>query len=355
MDPNAFIIEQGIILDVRSPSEYAHAHIPGSLSFPLFSDEERAQVGTLYKQVGKEAAFDLGLSFVQPKMVHFVTEGRELAKKYGTLKITCARGGMRSESMAWLLSIAGMKTCRLTGGYKAYRQSVLAQLSQDYSFVVIGGLTGSGKSDIIEALANEGAAVLDLEKIANHRGSSFGSLGPQPSFEQFENELAHRLAKISDRVIFVEDESRLVGSNKIPDALFDQIRRAPLIEVKVSKEERVERILRDYGKREKSELCNAFLRIEKRLGTEAMKKAIEAVNSDNLVLAIDIALDYYDRAYDKMMKTREPPKSTFNCERLPVCEWAKKMIEFYDISPFRGKRSLRACKEEEVGDPDTAL
>lgn len=305
MDVVSFLSSEGVILDVRSPIEFAHAHVPSALSFPLFSDDERREVGTLYKNVGKEAAFDRGLFFVHQKIPDFVLRARELCKKFGTLKIMCARGGMRSASLEWLFSMAGLPTCRLEGGYKAFRAFILLQLQKSYPLVVIGGYTGSGKTEMLKELKKKNFSVLDLEELANHKGSSFGSLGPQPSNEQFENELACALFHFQGDKLYVEDESRLIGRIKIPDAFYEQMRKAPFCELKVTKEKRVERILKDYGTLSKDELIQAFLRIEKRLGSENFKRATLAVEMGDLSRAVEIALDYYDKAYEKMIQIRE--------------------------------------------------
>lgn len=190
-----------ILIDVRSPGEYGHAHIPGARSLPLLSDAERAEVGTLYKQVSPERAFDVALSFVEPKMEWFVSEARSLN---APLKLYCWRGGMRSQSLNQLFNVAGLESTILPGGYKAYRRWVLSFLETEFPFHVLTGVTGSGKTEKLHALKEEGKQVLDLEALANHKGSVFGFLGPQPSNEQFENAIAAILNSFSlDQPIWV--------------------------------------------------------------------------------------------------------------------------------------------------------
>ncbi len=179
------------LLDVRSPGEYAQGHVPGALSFPLFSDAERATVGTIYKQQSRDLALETGLELVGPKLGGFVREARTLAPQ-GQVVVHCWRGGQRSGSMAWLLRQGGLDVWTLEGGYKAYRTWVLAELAaQQYSLYIIGGRTGTGKTKILHALRQMGEQVVDLEGLACHKGSAFGFIGelPQPTVEQFENDL----------------------------------------------------------------------------------------------------------------------------------------------------------------------
>jgi len=178
------------VIDVRSPGEYDHAHIPHAINIPLFDNEERAKVGTRYKQVGKDSAVLLGLELVGPKLADFVKKARRLNLTGQEVLVHCWRGGMRSGSFAWLLNTAGIKARTLEGGYKAYRSQVLAAFAEP-ARMIYGGKTGSGKTEILHELAKQGEQVIDLEALANHKGSSYGAIGqePQPSSEQFENKL----------------------------------------------------------------------------------------------------------------------------------------------------------------------
>src|SRR4029077_3168588 len=190
------------VLDVRSPGEYQHGHIPGAYSLSLFSDEERKIVGTAYKQESREKAIKLGLAFFGKKMVNMVEEVETLVANHKLadtinskprhVLVHCWRGGMRSAGVAWLLDLYGFTVYTLVGGYKAYRNWVLKQFDKEYNLHVLGGYTGSGKTQPIQQLARQGEIIIDLEKIANHKGSAFGNLerNPQPSQEMFENELA---------------------------------------------------------------------------------------------------------------------------------------------------------------------
>ena len=183
-----------LIIDVRSPDEYAHAHIPNAFSLPLFTNEERAEIGTTYKQQSREAAIKLGLPFFGNKMQNMIEQVEGWAASYEktngnkpTILVHCWRGGMRSAAVSWLLDLYGFKTEQLSGGYKAYRNWVLAQFEKNYSMKVLGGYTGSGKTEILLQLQKSKIPVIDLEGLAHHKGSAFGALGQheQTSQEQF--------------------------------------------------------------------------------------------------------------------------------------------------------------------------
>jgi len=196
------------VIDVRSPGEYSHAHMPGALSMPLFTDEERAVVGTTYKQESREKAIKIGLDFFGPRMRKMVEEiesivgSREsevINHTLGTndyrlptnnsILVYCWRGGMRSSAVSWLLDLYGFKVYTLIGGYKKFRNYVLDSFKKEYSFKILGGYTGSGKTETLKQLKKNGATVIDLEEIAIHKGSAFGNIGlpKQPTQEMFEN------------------------------------------------------------------------------------------------------------------------------------------------------------------------
>lgn len=295
------------VLDVRSPAEYAAGHIPGAISFPLFTDEERAAVGTVYKQKGNQEAVLLGLDYVGPKMSGFVREAKKLAPG-GEILVHCWRGGMRSGSMAWLLETSGLKVQTLKGGYKAYRNLVLGSFNRPLDLRIVGGETGSGKTEILHAIGRAGQQILDLEAIACHRGSSFGALGQpgQPTVEQFENELHRALQSIDvSRPLWIEDESKSIGRVYIPNALWAMKQTAPVYRVRIPFEVRVARLLKDYGAFPKQLLAEGVLRIQKRLGGLATQQALEALENGDLAETVRITLRYYDKAYDFPHKDRK--------------------------------------------------
>lgn len=299
LDIEDFLQGSSPILDVRSPGEYDHGHIPGAASFPLFSDDERARVGTCYKQVGREAAVELGFDIAGPKCGEFIRAAKALAPDRH-LRVHCWRGGMRSGGMGWILELAGFTVHTLVGGYKAYRRWVRETLAIPKPILILGGMTGSGKTLILQELAALGEHVLDLEDLANHRGSSFGALllPPQPSTEHYENLLAQQWVELEgNRSVWLEAESRRVGTCRIPNELFAQMEAASAVEVVRSVDERLDLLVDIYGEASTEELTEATERIRKRLGGDRTKTAIDFIQAGNLRAACAIILDYYDCAY----------------------------------------------------------
>ena len=294
------------ILDVRAPSEYAQGHIPGALSFPLFSDEERARIGTTYKQNSQDKAVLLGLDYFGPKMSRMVQKAQKLVPGK-EVRLHCWRGGMRSGAVQWLLELAGFRVHLLNKGYKDYRHFALAEFARPRTLVVLGGLTGSGKTDVLHELARRQQAVLDLEGLANHKGSAFGNIGqlPQPTQEQFENELAWQLATISpETVSWIEDESRTIGSVHVPPPLFAQMRAAPLLLLDIPRQVRVRKLAEEYGQEDPGALATAILRIRKRLGGLATKDALAAIAEEDMEKMVSLVLDYYDKTYTHSLGSR---------------------------------------------------
>jgi tRNA 2-selenouridine synthase len=290
----------GPLLDVRSPSEYAQGHIPGARSFPLFSDAERAEVGTLYKKKGKERAFERGLEIVGPKMADFVRQAAALAPER-RVAVHCWRGGQRSGSMAWLLRQAGFEVATLAGGYKAYRQHLLEAFeNMSLDLRVVGGRTGSGKTKILHALRDSGEQIIDLERLANHKGSAFGFIGEpaQPTVEQFENDLFDAMQALAPaRRVWVENESRSVGRVYIPLGFWRRMKASPLFNVEIPESARIENLLQAYVLEDKKDLETAFLKISKKLGGQHLKMALEALAREDFATAARLALHYYDKTY----------------------------------------------------------
>ena len=294
-----FLLAPGPLLDVRAPTEFAAGHIPGAVSFPLFTDEERARVGTTYKQINPDKAMLLGLDFFGPKMSELVRHAKKLAPG-GAVRVHCWRGGLRSGAVAWLLDLAGLETRQLIGGYKEYRRAALAEAVRPRALRVLGGLTGSGKTAVLHALTALGEPVLDLEGLAHHKGSAFGAIGQpaQPTQEQFENNLAAALARLpANEPIWVEDESRSVGAISVPGAFYEQLRAAPLVVLDVPHAARVAHLAADYGAQDAQQLALAVLRITKRLGGLATKQALSAIVEGDMTRMVEIVLDYYDKTY----------------------------------------------------------
>lgn len=296
-----------VILDVRSPLEYDAGHIPGAVSFPLFTNSERAKVGTTYKQKGRDEAIKTGLEFVGPKLRHFVEKAQEISNGNKCL-IHCWRGGMRSSSMAWLLSTSGMQIGVLNGGYKAYRNFALTHLALRKKLFVLSGFTGSGKTEILEELRRTGENVVDLEGLAHHKGSAFGSINQpsQPSTEMFQNILFTEIWKINkEEFIWVEDEAQMVGTVAIPREFYVNITNGNLIWIKQDLQQRIQRLVKDYGDTDVEELKKRFVQITKRIGSLAVSEALAYLDEKNLAAAAEIALHYYDKAYLHSHKKRK--------------------------------------------------
>ena len=302
-------------IDVRSEQEYEHAHIPGAVSLPLFSNEERKIVGTIYKQQSREAAIKKGLEFFGPKMKDIILFVEKLLKEKNIdskkLVIHCWRGGMRSAAIAWLLDLYGFKIYTVIGGYQAYRNWVLDQFKIDWRFNILGGYTGSGKTKILQEFLELKIPFIDLEGIAGHKGSAFGRIGlpPQQSCEMFENTLAKELQKNSilfpNQNIWLEDESQRIGAVSIPHNLWLTIRNQNVYFIKIPFELRLENIVETYGKLNIVELKEAVLRIKKKLGGLETKISIEHLEKENIKEAFRILLHYYDKLYQKALDQRE--------------------------------------------------
>ena len=319
------------VLDVRSPGEYLHAHIPGAQSLPLFSDEERKVVGTAYKQENKQVAIKIGLKYFGVKMVEMV----ETVEKSFTSKIVlvhCWRGGMRSAGVAWLLDLYGYQVYTLQGGYKTYRGWVLEQFEKDYPIQILGGYTGSGKTEVLKALAKKSECVIDLEGLAGHKGSAFGNMGlpAQPSQEMFENKLAQALSNSaptedieipSPTCIWMEDESQRIGTVNIPTVLYQKMRQKKVFFLDIPFESRLDYICIHYGKFPKEQLINAIIRIKKKLGGLETKTAINSLVEDDVRAAFLVLLQYYDKLYSKgLERNRENLTSIVTRVEAPVVD-----------------------------------
>lgn len=336
-------------IDVRSPGEYDHAHLPGAFNVPLFTDEQRAIIGTAYKKQSRQVAVDHGLEFFSERMktipgeIENIISGWKQKNESSVLQardkktdilIYCWRGGMRSGAVAWLMSLYGNRIYTLNGGYKAFRRWALVQFEKKYYLKVLGGYTGSGKTEILKELKKNGKTTIDLEDLANHKGSAFGSLGeqPQPSHEMFENRLALQLWEINKRnsdnqEIWIEDESVHIGTVGIPKVFWQQMRDSPLYFIDIPFRERVGYIEKTYSIFDKKILIDCTLKIQKRLGGLNTKNAIHFFSENNFREAFSILIEYYDKMYHKSLNNRHNLKSLkkITCNKIDCADTAKKL------------------------------
>ncbi len=302
-------------IDVRSPGEFAQGSIPGAINVPLLDDEERARVGTTYKQVGRAEATRLAMDLVSPKIPHFVRcIDCELSGGQAPL-IFCWRGGKRSEAMATFVDLAGTPVYRLTGGYRAYRNYVVERLASaqlKMPLIVLNGLTGVGKTDVLARLAARGEAVIDLEQLAGHRGSAFGSLGEiEPrNQKQFDALLWETIKQINDRpYVFIEGESKRIGRVLVPDFLMDAKLHGVQVYLEAPLSVRVARIVATYHPQGTNEAAfqqdvrEAISRIEKRLAPDVRQTLHEAVTAADYEAVVQLLLtNYYDPRYAHTFK-----------------------------------------------------
>lgn len=310
-------------IDVRSPREFARGHIAGAINIPLFNDAQRAEVGTIYKQVGSPAAIQRGLEIATAQAGDLLCQVRTQLKitaqaEPSEFAVHCWRGGMRSQGFAGLCHDNGLQPLVIEGGYKAFRRLAHAAFLAPFSFIVLTGSTGCGKTDLLKRLAAAGEQIIDLEGLAHHRGSVFGGIGQaaQPTVEQFENKMFLTLRELDpQRPIWLEDESRSIGRCYIPEAFWHQMSAAPAIVVDQDVETRIERLGQEYGQLPKDALCEAIRRLKKRLGGKRLQAALEHVEAGQMLAAAGIVLEYYDKSYGKALAAR--PGTLYHNFHLP--------------------------------------
>lgn len=338
LEPLEFIKQSHnkLIIDVRSPLEYLKGHIPDAVNIPLFSDKERKDVGTIYKKTGKKEAVLKGLLYVQPKLNSFVRQIYDLIcdDQNQQVFVYCHRGGMRSQSFSWLLHTSGFNVQRLDSGYKSFRRLVLETFERKIHFVILGGKTGCGKTDILKELEKKGEQVLDLEKIACHKGSAFGDLGQdiQPSPQQFENNLFKNIFDFDfNKPVWIENESPGIGGLFIPVGIRKNMKNAPLINIDLPVKERIKRITKEYGNFESCLLEERINKIKRKLGSDNLKRAIFHLYNDQLEETIKILLSYYDKGYSHYMKKIDfhENNTVINLEKDRPSENAETILNFY--------------------------
>lgn len=315
----------GAIIDVRSPAEFALDHIPGAINLPVLSNEERIEIGTLYKQVSPFAAKKLGASYVSQNIArHLQNELLEHPREWRPL-IYCWRGGERSGAFTHILNRIGWKAMQLEGGYQGFRRVVIDELSQtvqDYSFRVICGMTGSGKTRILHELKTLGAQILDLEGLANHRGSVLGNepFIDQPTQKAFETRLWHALNQLdSSRPIFVESESKKVGGLHVPDELMERIRHSQCIELRASMHTRVAWLLHEYQHFliDTASFKEKLALLTSRYGKLQIAQWQEAIDKKDFPdLVEELLVMHYDPAYQSSIERNFPKYSAEQCVAL---------------------------------------
>jgi tRNA 2-selenouridine synthase len=319
------------VADVRAPAEFEQGHIAGAFNIPIFSNEERVQVGTTYKQAGREQAILSGFDLTGPKWSGFIRQALEIAPEK-KIRLHCWRGGMRSGAMAWALNLYGFDVYLLEGGYKKYRRWVLDKFTEQFHICILGGMTGSGKTHVLYEFKEYGEQVIDLEDLAQHQGSSYGSMGKltQPTQEQFENNLATQLNAIyKEKQVWLEDESLTIGKRFIPNPLWHQMRKAIVFNMAVPAEERINLLVYEYGKLDKQFLLSSTERIAKRLGPEQTRNAVLAIKEGRMKDFIKIVLFYYDKTYRTGQSKRQADTIyTVTCENTVSAINAKNILKY---------------------------
>jgi tRNA 2-selenouridine synthase len=309
------------IVDVRSESEFDSGHVPNAVSVPILNNTERAAVGTDYKQKGQLEAIKTGFRLVGPRIIDIVSAAEKIAGS-NELLVHCWRGGMRSANFCHFVGMAKIPTHQLRGGYKTYRNKALESFETPFNFKVIGGSTGSGKSELLRALAVKGEQIIDLEKLANHKGSAFGGLmmPEQPTTEQFQNNLFEEILKLDNtKPIWIEDESIGIGKIFIPEPFWRTMNDAPIVELNVDKTIRVDRLVNEYGGADQKQFLSAMEKITKKLGGQHFQNAKELLLTGDMASTIDILLTYYDKAYATGLskkQTRVKEKISWNGESI---------------------------------------
>ncbi len=300
-----------LLIDLRTPSEYEAETIPGAINIPIFSDEEREEIGKTYKNISVGLAKEIGLEKVSQKLPRLYKEISQLEKEHDNLVFFCARGGMRSRSLVALLRSLNVKASKIENGYKGYRQYInedLPRQVEEIEFYVLYGNTGSGKTEILKMLGEKGIDTLDLEGCANHRGSTLGSvgLGKQNSQKMFESLLYDSLKNRKSNRVFVEGESKRIGRDIIPDYLFKAIKEGHNIKIITDLEKRIDNILKDYVHDTDDEIIESLDHMRKHMGNQNVDRLIDLIKEKNYREAIkDLMEKYYDPLYEHNIKEYE--------------------------------------------------
>ena len=341
-------LENKIYIDARTKEEYDEATIPGAVNIELLNFEERKLIGTIYNNQSPKKAKIKGVEIVSPKIPELIEKINKLQKKYDNLIIFCSRGGLRSESLAEFSRLAGIEVYRLDGGYKNYRHYILNKL-ENYQvkadLVVLHGNTGVGKTYILKEMERLGAYIIDLEGIANHRGSAFGSIGLEEAYNQkyFESLLWEELKRKdkAGRKIFVEAESKRIGNSVIPKFFYTEMKKGEDLILKADIEKRVENIYLEYIKdinkdideftRRVLESLKAIKKyIIKKAGKECYQNLIKLAKDENFKeLTKILLLNYYDPMYEHSQKKIDNYKAVIDANNIKKA--AAKILQLYKL------------------------
>lgn len=348
----AFESEDSIFIDVRSPIEYEESHIPGAINIPLFSNEERAQVGTTYKIKGQDPAKWLGMQLVSPKIPKLMETMRNVTEQGKKPIIYCWRGGMRSKSVATFAEMSGIDVHRLTGGFKHYRQWVVENLNEQLlpeKFIVLHGMTGVGKTMLLERLQEKGFPILDLEECAGHRGSVFGGIGtPVHNQKTFEALLYHQLVSLKGLpFVFMEAESRRIGKAVQPDFLLEAKAKGIHVVLETSVEIRAGRIYEEYvipylsHEGFKERVLEALSPILKRIDHKTKEMLLECIEEEDYKQFIILLLvHYYDPRYQHKLEEYEGPFYHIQVDNLD-----KALEELIGITKKHNQENMQTPKE----------
>lgn len=327
-----------IFIDVRSPSEFKNETIEGAVNIPILNDEERAIVGTAYKQISVEEARRLGIEFVSPKMLSIYEKIVELKKQNKNLTAFCARGGYRSTFFVNAFTSIGVRISKLQGGYKQYRKFVLTKLpeiNEKIAYIVVHGNTGVGKTEILHVLKEKGLDILDLEGAANHRGSLLGSigLGECSSQKSFESKIYDQLDKAKSKYIFVEAESKRIGKVMVPQYIHEKMKKGIHIYIDADIDYRVNVLKKDYILNDSwiNESIQSIEKLNKYMSKEKVEKLIQEVKNKNFdYIAKELMLNYYDPMYQHKSNQYEYALSLSDIKSSG--ETAEKIVEWYENS-----------------------
>lgn len=294
-----------ILIDVRTPEEYEKEGIPNSINIPVLLNEERVEVGTAYKLLSPEAGKTLGIKFISKRLPEIFEEISKLSKKTKKIIFYCARGGMRSASMTALFGSLGYNISKLDGGYKKYREFIgkeIKELNENVEYIVIHGKTGIGKTKILKNLEEKGYSILDLERLADHKGSFFGGLCEKrgQSQKRFESLIYNFFSTNNPKYVICESESKRIGDVYIPDAIFESMKNGRHIFADTPLEHRIKIVMEDYTNTNLESIKECILKLKRYTKTEYVDNLLRLLEEKNLeAISRELIVGYYDALYQK--------------------------------------------------------